>query len=282
MSQQFLNFQRIEKAIAFLDANFRAQPDLDVIAEHVNVSPFHFQKMFVDWVGLTPKKFLQYITFDYLKDKIRDTQNMIDAAELAGLSGQSRVHDLFVSIEGVTPQQYKSAGHGMKISYGYHPTPFGMCFIAVAERGICRLHFIDEDNKRDEFSVFSKKWHSAQLTHDPEHTQTVVQRIFSKGYSQTDPMKVIMKGTNFQLKVWEGLLKVPYGNVATFHQLARIIGEPGSVRSVASAVGKNPIPFLIPCHRIIATDGSMGNYHWGRVRKKLILGSELVKSAHKN
>lgn len=278
ITQQFLNFQRIEKAIAFLDSNFKKQPDLDLVAEHVNLSPFHFQKMFVDWVGLTPKKFLQYVTFTYLKDKISDTQNMIDAADLAGLSGQSRVHDLFVSLEGVTPQQYKSAGYGVKISYGYHPTPFGMCFIAVAERGICRLHFIDEDNKRDEFTVFAKKWHLARLIHDPEYTQTIVHRIFSKGYSETDPMKVIVKGTNFQLKVWEALLRVPYGSVATFNQLAHMIGEPASVRPVATAVGKNPIPFLIPCHRIIATNGSMGTYHWGRVRKKLILGSELANS----
>jgi AraC family transcriptional regulator of adaptative response/methylated-DNA-[protein]-cysteine methyltransferase len=279
MSQQFLNFQRIEKAIQFMDANFKEQPDLDVIADYVNLSPFHFQKLFLDWVGLTPKKFLQYITFDYLKGKIRDTQNMIDAAEVAGLSGQSRVHDLFVSFEGVTPQQYKLWGQGIKISYGYHPTPFGMCFIAVAERGICRLHFIDEDNKRDEFNIFLKQWHLAELIHDPAHTQTIVQRIFSKNYSAEDPMKVIMKGTNFQLKVWEGLLKVPYGSVTTFHQFSQLIGESSSVRSVASAVGKNPIPFLIPCHRIIANNGTMGQYHWGRVRKKLLLGSELVNSS---
>lgn len=262
-----------------MDANFKSHPDLEAIADYVNVSPFHFQKMFLDWVGLSPKRFLQYITLDYLKEKIQSTQSTMDAAEMAGLSSQSRVHDLFVSIEGVTPQQYKSAGQSMTIFYGYHPTPFGMCFIAVAEKGICRLHFIDEDNKRDEYEIFQKQWHLANLVHDPSYTQKTVQRIFSKDHPVEDPMKVIMKGTNFQLKVWEALLKVPYGHVATFSQLAHLVGEPASVRSVASAVGRNPIPFLIPCHRIITQDGSMGAYHWGRVRKKLILGSELASSA---
>ncbi len=265
-----------------MDANFRDHPDLEDIANHVHVSPFHFQKMFVDWVGLSPKRFLQYITLNYLKSKIEVTQNAIDAAEMAGLSSQSRVHDLFVSIEGVTPQQYKLSGQGSRIFYGYHPTPFGLCFIAVAEKGICRLHFIDEDNKRDEYDIFKKQWHLAQLVHDPAYTQKIVHRIFAKEFTADDPMKIVMKGTNFQLKVWEGLLKVPYGSVATFSQLSHLIDEPDSVRSVATAVGRNPVPFLIPCHRIISQDGTMGAYHWGRVRKKLLLGSELADSGTEN
>jgi AraC family transcriptional regulator of adaptative response/methylated-DNA-[protein]-cysteine methyltransferase len=274
MTQQMLNFQRIEKAIQYIELNFKQQPDLDQVAEQVHLSPFHFQRMFHEWVGLSPKQFLQYITLDYLKSKIQLTQNMMEAADMAGLSGQSRVHDLFVSIEGVTPQQFKTSGHGMTICYGYHPTPFGMCFIAVADRGICRLHFIDEDNKRDEYAVFSKQWNSAELVHDPAYTQEYINRIFKKECQDGNPLKVLLKGTHFQLKVWEGLLNVPYGNVATFDQLAKLLHLP-STRSVASAVGRNPIPFLIPCHRIIANDGTMGNYHWGRVRKKLILGTEL-------
>lgn len=271
-----LNFQRIEKAIHYLEQNFKLQPDLDQVAKQVHLSPFHFQKLFQDWVGISPKQFLQYITFDYLKSRIQLTQNMMEAADLAGLSGQSRVHDLFVNIEGVTPQQFKTSGEGLKIFYGYHPTPFGMCFIAVADRGICRLHFIDEDNKRDEYTIFARQWSSANLIHDPAYTQDYVARIFDKDYHGDDPIRILLKGTHFQLKVWEGLLNIPYGNVATFDQLAKLLNLP-STRSVASAVGRNPIPFLIPCHRIIAKNGSMGNYHWGRVRKKLILGTELSK-----
>ncbi|HEV7330166.1 MAG TPA: methylated-DNA--[protein]-cysteine S-methyltransferase [Flavisolibacter sp.] len=276
MTQQFLNFQRIEKAIAYLQDNFREQPSLDDLAAKVHVSPFHFQKLFLDWVGLSPKKFLQYLTIDFLRSKIQETQNMMDAAELVGLSGQSRVHDLFVTIDGVTPQQFKSAGEGMVIRYGYHPTPYGMCFIAVAERGICRLHFIDEQAKRDEFELFSVQWHSAKLIHDPEYTKEFIQRLFDTNQYSDEPIKLLLKGTNFQLKVWEGLLQIPYGSVASFGQFAKIIGESDNIRSVASAVGKNPIPFLIPCHRIITQCGCMGNYQFGRVRKRLMLGGEMA------
>ncbi|HTL07856.1 MAG TPA: methylated-DNA--[protein]-cysteine S-methyltransferase [Chitinophagaceae bacterium] len=278
MTQKFLNFQRIEKAISFLQDNFREQPNLDYLAAKVNVSPFHFQRLFVDWVGLSPKKFLQYLTLDYLRSKIQQTQNMMDAADLVGLSGQSRVYDLFVSIDGVTPQQFKSAGEGMVIRYGYHPTLYGMCFIAVAERGICRLHFIDEQVKRNEFESFSQQWHSATLKHDPEYTKGFVHRMFDKNAQPDEPLRLFMKGTNFQLKVWEGLLQIPYGSVASFGQFAKMIGEPGSIRSVASAVGKNPLPFLIPCHRIITQHGHMGNYQGGRVRKRLMLGNEMANA----
>lgn len=277
MTQEFLNFQRIEKAVSYLQDHFKEQPDLSDLASKVNVSPFHFQKLFVDWVGLSPKKFLQYLTIDFLRNKIQETQNMMDAAELVGLSGQSRVHDLFVTIDGVTPQQFKSAGEGMEIVYGYHPTPFGMCFIAVAERGICRLHFIDEESRRDEFAHFASQWYAARLVHNPEYTQTFIHRIFERPGNPAEPLKLLMKGTNFQLKVWEGLLLIPYGCAASFGQFAKMIGEPGNIRSVASAVGKNPIPFLVPCHRIITQAGTMGNYLPGRVRKRLMLGSELAK-----
>lgn len=276
MTQKLLNFQRIEKAIAYLHDNFKLQPDLDNLAAKVFLSPFHFQKLFLDWVGISPKKFLQYLTLDHLRTKIQETQNMIDAADLVGLSGQSRVHDLFVSIEGVTPQQFKTAGKGMEIFYGYHPTSYGMCFLAVAERGICRLHFIDEEKRRDEFERFTEQWHSARLVHDPAHTQVFAQRLFNESQSPEEPLKILLKGTNFQLKVWEGLLQIPYGNIATFEQFARIIGMPNSIRSVASAVGQNPLPYLIPCHRIITKDGTMGNYSQGRVRKKLLLGCEFA------
>jgi AraC family transcriptional regulator, regulatory protein of adaptative response / methylated-DNA-[protein]-cysteine methyltransferase len=272
-----INYYRIEKAIGYLTENFRSQPDLDELAAKVYLSPFHFQRIFLDWVGITPKKFLQYLTLQHLKSKIHETQNVIEAAEWAGLSSQSRVYDLFVHIEGVSPQEYKTDGAGLEIFYGYHASPFGMCFIAVSERGICGLNFIDEEQQRNEYELFSRRWRFATLIHKPDHTQPYIQRIFSQGKVQPEKLQVLVQGTPFQIKVWEALLKIPFGSVSSFQQIARAVGHPDSVRSVASVVGKNTIGYLIPCHRIISKDGTMGNYHWGKVRKKAMIGWEEAK-----
>jgi AraC family transcriptional regulator of adaptative response/methylated-DNA-[protein]-cysteine methyltransferase len=281
---RIVNYYRIEKAIGFLTENFHLQPDLDEIARKVHLSPFHFQRIFLDWVGLTPKKFLQYLTLDYLKGKIFETQNMMEAAESAGLSSQSRVHDLFVNIEGVSPHQFKTAGKGLEIFYGYHASPFGMCFLAVAEKGICALHFIDEERRRNEYELFANQWSFASLIHKPDYTQTFVQKIFnprqpnpdSLNPSNPDNLNLLVQGTPFQVKVWEALLHIPFGAVRSFQQVAQAMGQPGSIRSVASAVGRNPILYLIPCHRVISKDGTMGNYHWGRVRKQTMIGWEMA------
>ncbi|MFZ6013297.1 MAG: methylated-DNA--[protein]-cysteine S-methyltransferase [Bacteroidota bacterium] len=275
MTQQAVNFQRIVKAIGFLTENFKSQPHLDDVARMVHVSPFHFQKMFTDWVGISPKKFLQYITVSYLKEKIQETRNMMEAAEVAGLSAQSRVHDLFVSVEGVSAHQFKHAGAGLEIFYGYHASPFGMCFIAVAEKGICTLKFVDEEKKRNEFQEFSQQWHFARLMHRPDFTQPYIQKIFQPNRVNPEKLHLLVQGTDFQIKVWEALIKVPFGAVSSFQQIADAIGQPNAARSVGTAVGKNSILYLIPCHRIISSNGHMSDYHWGKVRKQAMIGWEI-------
>lgn len=278
MSDKLINYYRIEKAIGYLTANFKQQPNLDEIAAKVFMSPFHFQRVFTDWVGISPKKFLRYLTLDYLRGKISETNNMIDAADSAGLSSQSRVHDLFVSIEGISPQQYKSAGIGLHICYGYHASPFGVCFLAVAGDKICTLKFIDEEQSRDEFNIFAKQWEFATLEHNPEYTQLFLKKIFQPDKLNPEKLELLVQGTDFQLKVWEALLQIPFGGVGTFQQVANLIGQPGAARSIGSAIGKNSILYLIPCHRIITNDGKMGNYHYGKVRKQAMIGWEQSKA----
>ena len=278
MNQVTVNYQRIEKAIAYLTENFKDQPSLDEIADKVYLSPFHFQRLFTDWVGISPKKFIQYLTVDYLRNKIKQTGNMIEAAEISGLSGQSRVHDLFVNIEAVSPYQFKTAGAGLEIFYGYHASPFGMCFIAVTDKGICGLKFIDEEGKRNEFKQFSEHWHFARLIHRPDFTQTYIQKIFHPSMKNFDKLNLLVQGTGFQIKVWEALLKIPFGFVSSFQQVAESIGQPNAVRAVGTAVGNNTVLYLIPCHRIISKAGTMGNYHYGRVRKQVMIGWEMAKA----
>lgn len=203
MADRLYNYYKIEKAIGYLTENFSQQPDLHEVAEKVFMSPFHFQKVFTDWVGISPKKFLQYLTIDHLRNKIAETNNMMEAAVQAGLSSQSRVHELFVKIEGMSPQQYKSGGKGLHIVYGYHPTPFGLCFIAVAEKGICALKFIDEEQSRNEFELFEQKWPFASLEHKPSITKDYVKKIFNRHPGEAENLQVLVQGSPFQLKVWK-------------------------------------------------------------------------------
>lgn len=271
-----INYYRIEQAIHYITTHFKDQPDLNEIAEKVHLSPFHFQRLFLDWVGLTPKKFLQFVTIDYLKKQLQETNNVMEAANLAGLSSQSRVYDLFVHIEGVTPQEFKLAGRGLEISYGYHVTPFGMCFIAITGRGVCDLHFIDEEGSRDEFERFKNKWPFAGLKHQPDVTQPFIQKIFRPGSQKKETINLVVQATDFQIKVWEALVNIPFGAVRSYQQIAQELGHPGSIRSVASAAGKNPILYLIPCHRIITKDGTVGNFQYGKIRKQTMIAWEMA------
>lgn len=278
MDKQTTNYYRIEKAISFLAENFREQPSLEEVAQKIHLSPFHFQRLFTDWVGISPKKFLQYLTVDYLRNKIKEADNLIQAADMVGLSAQSRVHDLFVSIEGVTPHQFKSSGRGLEIFYGYHPSPFGMCFIAVAEKGVCGLKFIDEEKSRDEYEIFYRQWHFARLVHKPDFTKPFVRKLFAPVENKPGNLHLLVQGTRFQIKVWEALLQIPFGSVASYQQIACMIQQQQSARAVASAAAKNSILYLIPCHRIISKDGQTGDYHYGKVRKKLMIAWELANS----
>lgn len=276
MNSRLVNYYRIEEAISYLSDNFREQPDLDVIAGKVHMSPFHFQRLFTDWVGISPKKFVQHLTLDYLREKIKETSNMMEAAEIAGLSSQSRVHDLFLTVEGVSPQQYKSAGKGMEIFYGYHASPFGLCFIAVTEKGICGLQFVDEERARNEFELFSQRWSLARLVHKPEFTQLYIKKIFPDKGPRED-LQLLVKGSDFQVKVWEALVQIPFGSVVSFEQIAKAIGQPHAVRAVGGAVKTNSIQYLIPCHRVLTKQGTVGNFHLGKVRKQAMIGWEMAR-----
>lgn len=278
MTQENLNYDRVAVAIEFLAQHFKEQPDLREVAAQIHLSPEHFQRIFTEWAGVSPKKFTQFLTLDYLRSKIHEFPNMQDAADAAGLSAQSRVYDLFVQIEGVTPGSFRQGGMGETIRYGYHSTPFGMCFIAVAERGICSLSFVDEDRKRTEFEDFRQKWHFAELQHAPEYTQPYLQQIFSPDQKNLKRITILAQGTNFQLKVWEALLTIPQGAVSTYEQIAAAVGSPKAQRAVGSAVGANPVGFLIPCHRVIRKTGETGGYNWGPTRKKAILGWEMARA----
>ncbi len=274
------NYERIAKAIQFITENIKGQPSLDEVAEKVHLSPFHFQRLFTEWAGVSPKKFLQFLTTDYLKERIKATSNLIEAAEIAGLSSQSRVYDLFTSIEAVTPQEYKSGGKGLDIHFGYHTTPFGECFIAVSERGVCGLSFIDVISKADNFNRFAKKWHFANIQNDQNLTKNYINRIFKPHLSSLHKLHLLVQGTNFQLKVWEALINVPHGALTTYQSIAASIKNPKAVRAVGTAVGNNPIAYLIPCHRVIRKEGKLGEYHWGSVRKKAIVGWEAANNKY--
>ncbi len=277
MSDQHLNYERVAQAIDFLNKNFRQQPDLAEVAQQVHLSPEHFQRIFTEWAGVSPKKFMQFLTLDFLRDKICSLPSLQAAADEVGFSAQSRVYDLFVNIEGVTPGVYRESGMGLKIQYGYHNTPFGLCFLAIADRGVCGLSFVDEDRKRTEFEIFQQKWHFAELLHAPDQTQPVARQIFSANKTQAPGLKILAQGTNFQLKVWEALLRIPPGAVTTYGQIAQSIGRPDAARAVGTAIGHNPVGYLIPCHRVIQSTGKLGGYHWGETRKTAIVGWEMAQ-----
>jgi len=275
-----INYQRIEEAIQYLEKNFQHQPELDEVAEKVHLSPFHFQRIFTEWAGISPKRFLQFLTVDYLKEKLHQSKNLVEAAEAAGLSSQSRVYDLFTTLEGVTPQEYKQHGSGIGIEYGFHETPFGHCLIGITERGICWLSFLQtEEDPRIEIESMKEHWHNSIFHQNQDLTAAFVERIFNAAKTKTQGrLHVFVKGTNFQLKVWDALLKIPLGRVTTYQGIAETVQSPKAMQAVGSAVGANHIAYLIPCHRVIRKDGILGEYRWSSTRKKSIIGWELAKT----
>lgn len=274
MDQETYNYEKIARAIEFITENVRQQPSLFEIADEVSTSQFHLQRLFSEWAGVSPKKFLQYITADYLKAQIKESTNLVELAEAAGLSSQSRVYDLFTSIEAVTPQEFKSAGKGLAIVYGFHQTPFGECFIAITERGICAMAFVDEATRNEQLILLARKWHFADISEGRDVTERYIRQIFEPNADKLGKLPLVVQGTNFQLKVWEALLSIPPGAVTTYQYIAESIGNPKAVRAVGTAVGDNPVAYLIPCHRVIRKEGILGEYRWGRTRKKALIGWE--------
>ena len=262
----------------FIVANFRNQPRIEEIADHVHLSEYHFERLFKDWAGVSPKKFLQYITLNELKKKIDQVRNISELSEIAGLSSQSRVYDLFVTIESVTPNEYKTKGGGINIGYGIHQSPFGSCFIANTSRGICALEFIDSSPEKV-VSRFKHKWPNAVIVENNDVTSSLIDSIF---YNKQQHFKALLSGTRFQIKVWEALLNIPFGQLETYSSIAGRIGNVKASRAVGSAIGRNNIAFLIPCHRVIQSLGGLGGYKWGEARKLSMIGYEQTIISEEN
>lgn len=272
--QQELNYERIAAAIRFIKENRQEQPRLETIAGHVHMSPAHFQRMFQEWVGISPKNFLQYLNVEYAKRILKQTHaSLFDTACEVGLSGTGRLHDLFVNIEGMTPGEYKNGGQALRINYSFAETPFGQVMVASTDKGICHLAFVDE-GEEEALGSLKQLFPNAAYTQCPDRKQEDALSVFNRDWSKPDEIKLHLKGTSFQLKVWETLLKIPAGGLTTYADLATKSGHEGACRAVGTAIGRNPVAFLIPCHRVIKATGDIGNYHWGEVRKEAIIGWE--------
>lgn len=265
------DYQRIEAAIRYL---YTCPPNtpLEHIAKEVGLSEFHFQRLFTRWAGITPKRFLQFLTKEHALSIIHQQKSISDTSLSLGLSGSSRLHDLLIHCEAVTPGQLKASGQGMEINYGYHLTQFGECLIATTERGICHLSFID--NPEAALTELQQQWSKATLLHKPALTKQLINQIFSDTWDSTTPLSIHLKGTNFQLKVWQALLSIPSGKLTNYQALAAQIGNPNGSRAIGTAIGKNAIAYLIPCHRVIQKTGSLGNYRWLAERKAAMIAWE--------
>jgi AraC family transcriptional regulator of adaptative response/methylated-DNA-[protein]-cysteine methyltransferase len=279
-TQNCEDYALVEQAILYLGDHFKEQPELKEIADHVGLSEYHFQRLFTRWVGISPKRFLQYLTKEYALRLLARSESLLEVAYESGLSGPGRLHDLFVTYEAVTPGQVKSLGAGLTLTYGFHPTPFGECLLALTERGVCSLVFVQHRERQAALEELHQRWRLARWVEDPDATRPYVAQIFSLFRGQTiPPLQLDLRGTNFQLKVWEALLRIPAGSVVTYKELAIAIGMPEAARAVGNAVSSNPIPVLIPCHRVIRAQGEMGGYRWGVARKKALLGWEAAYAA---
>jgi AraC family transcriptional regulator of adaptative response/methylated-DNA-[protein]-cysteine methyltransferase len=272
------DYARIERAIQYLEDNFRNQPSLEVVAEQLNLSPYHFQRLFKRWAGISPKRFLQFLTIDYAKSLLEESRDVLDVTYAAGLSSPGRMHDLFVSIDAVTPGEFKSQGAGVDIQYGVHASPFGECVLAVTRRGICDLSFVTGAGRNQAVADLHRRWSEARLIENPQATQPVLDQIFSAApRNGTQPLTLFLRGTNFQIKVWQALLEIPPGYLRSYADIAQTIGKPTAARAVGNAVAVNPISYIIPCHRVIQKEGLIGNYRWSPTRKKAMIGWEAAR-----
>ena len=271
-----INFNRIAEAIEYLTENFKEQPALEDVAQKVHLSSFHFQRLFTEWAGVSPKKFLQFLTVDYAKNILQHKEcTVFDAAFETGLSGTGRLYDLFIKIEGMTPGEYKNGGAGLCINYSYAGSPFGNLIVASTSKGICYMAFADDEHQ----GLNGLKQHFPGACYKQMHDliQQKALYIFTNDWSKPDQLKLHLKGTAFQLKVWETLLKIPVGRLSTYKAIAEKIDNPKAMRAVGTAIGQNPVAFIIPCHRVIQSTGTFGNYHWGPQRKTAIIGWEAAK-----
>jgi AraC family transcriptional regulator, regulatory protein of adaptative response / methylated-DNA-[protein]-cysteine methyltransferase len=276
--QQHRDYMRIEKAIRFLEKNIQSQPDLDQIAESVNLSKYHFTRLFKQWAGISPTQFLQTLTLEYTKKKLAESKSLLDASLDAGLSSPGRLHDLFVTLDAMTPGEFKRMGSGLQITYGFGGSLFGECLLAVTQRGICFLGFVDGEDRHNSFSQLEETWPGSVFVHDPVSIRPILKQIFDLGQTKNSkPFPLHVKGTNFQINVWRALLAIPPGKLVSYQDIAARINRPASVRAAANAIAHNPVSVLIPCHRVIAKSGKIHQYRWGTARKKAILGWEAAE-----
>ncbi len=267
------DYARIARAIAYLQTHASTQPDLSRVAQHVGLSEFHFQRLFTRWAGVSPKRFLQFLTLADARRRLIETRNTLDLAAAVGLSGGSRLHDLFVKTDAMSPGEARLGGAGLDIRYGIHDTRFGPALIAVTTRGVCALHFVDDRATAPE--QLRAAWPHAQLISDTHSTKAIARHIFAPlARDAAQPLAVLVKGTNFQIQVWRALLALPAGAVTTYGDLAEALHVPDAARAVGTAVGANALAYLIPCHRVIRATGELSGYRWGTERKTIILAWE--------
>ena len=272
-AQEQTDYNRIAEAITYIKSNFKTQPGLDEVAEKINISPFYFQRLFTEWAGVSPKKFLQFITVEHAKKMLQEKgATLFETTVETGLSGTGRLHDLFVNIEGMTPGEYKNGGESLTINYSIAESPFGNILVASTSKGICHMAFADDE--KEALEALQKKFYRATYRQMVDMMQQNILYIFSHDWSKLNQIKLHLKGTAFQLKVWETLLKVPTGQLTTYGSIAKQLQMPNASRAVGTAIGDNPVAFLIPCHRIIQSTGVFGQYHWGSVRKTAMIGWE--------
>ena len=282
-SQQALDYQRVADAIRYVEDNFQQQPTLDEIAASVHLSKHHFQRLFKQWAGISPTQFMQYLTLGYAKERLNASHSVLTTTLEAGLSSPGRLHDLFVNFEAVTPGEYKQCGAGLEISYGFQPTPFGICLLATTSRGICALRFAEPGQETAASTSSAQRvlaelkgeWPQAVWVENGAEIGPIVDRIF--GVEMGDgkrPFHLYLKGTNFQVQVWQALLAIPSGALVSYGDVAQYLGKPTATRAVASAIAKNPVGYFIPCHRVISQTGKLHNYRWGSTRKKAMVGWE--------
>ncbi len=271
------DYARIADAIRFISSQVERQPTLDEIAAHVHLSPFHFQRLFSRWAGVTPKRYLQVLTLERAKTLLQESRPLLEVADTLGLSSGSRLYDHFVQLEAVTPGEYKQRGAGLVIDHGVHDTPFGQAFVALTPRGVCNFTFLDDKAPETPLATLAHSWPEARLQEAPSRTQNVINTMFDGSKAPDRPISLHVSGTNFQISVWRALLQIPPAKVVSYAQVANAVGNPKAARAVGLAVGANPVALMIPCHRVIQQNGKLGGYHWGETRKQAIHAWEAAR-----
>ncbi len=280
MTGQIEDYAKVCDVIAHVSENWRDQPSLDTLAERVKLTPEQLQRLFTRWAGLTPKAFLQALTLDHARRMLESSASILETSLEVGMSGPSRLHDLFVVHEGMSPGDYKSKGSGLQVAYGFHPSPFGVALVMVTSYGLCGLSFSDFGKEQEALADMTRRWPNAQYTENSSATAPYAAHVFAdKNFRPNQPLRITFIGTDFEIRVWETLLKIPMGQATTYGDIAGSVGSPKAARAVGAAVGKNPISFVVPCHRVIGKSGALTGYHWGLTRKKAILGWEAGRVA---